>query len=175
MQLIEAWILSDIRKFLHFIFILCKALLILCCSNIFIFRKGGRVYPELYKCNSRESTFVESASMESIYLLKIISLTHQVLGGIRTQTLRHWSRVSVPLRHRPPQNWGFANGKIIGKENADCKGIQGNIYGFWGDINSKMFSPWNLPTYFGNLIKFQKIFIYFIKNFMNHTKVSHQV
>jgi hypothetical protein len=25
------------------------------------------------------------------------------LGGIRTQTLRHWSRVSLPLRHGPPQ------------------------------------------------------------------------
>jgi hypothetical protein len=60
MQLIEAWILSDIKKFLHFIFILCKALLlILCCENIFI---------------------------------------------------------------------GFANGKIIGKENAKCKRIQGHRY-----------------------------------------------
>jgi hypothetical protein len=71
MQLIEAWILSDLTLENSFIyFILCKALLlILCCENIFI---------------------------------------------------------------------GFANGKIIEKENADCKGIKGNICGFWGDINPKL-------------------------------------
>ncbi len=59
------------------------------------------MYPELYKCNSWESTFVEFC-VDGINLFDENNFIDSLgPGGIRTQTLWHWSRVSVPLRHRP--------------------------------------------------------------------------
>ncbi len=52
---------------------------------------------------SWESRFVEFCVDGINLYVKIISLTH--LGVILTQTLRYWSWVSVPLRHRPPRDW----------------------------------------------------------------------
>ncbi len=37
----------------------------------------------------------------NIFSFKKKAIRNAVLSGIRTQTLRHWSRVSVPIRHRP--------------------------------------------------------------------------
>ncbi len=51
----------------------------------------------VYKCNL-ESTFV--APMKSIYMLKIISLTDQALGGIRTQYFRQIFARNVKHRNK---------------------------------------------------------------------------